>query len=228
MLNLLHAAPEEEPKFEAPNKVWELLFEQTQGDNPAAVLQALSQLADVCYDSLDDRKEAHAMGCHGVVLSVMRKWWKNLDIQAEGCRCFQNMMHECYDAKYSFSRICGMDVIISIMNRFPTSVIIHRSACGALSNFFNSSEDTIKKEIHRFVHDLDGISLVMTAMKQFPDDATVQKWACGFLVNFIQAEDKEPIRRSGAVTAVAAAIDMHPKDKEIQTWGAEFMKCIFT
>jgi hypothetical protein len=168
------------------------------------------------------------MGGHAILIATMKRWSKTPKIQANSCVCMQNIMSNYSEAKHSFAMIGGMEAVMVTMCNFPHSAQIHNFGCGALNNYISGIDEQAKQMANRFVHLLEGIELLIYIMQEFLQNARLQERACRLFLSLCSFEDcKETLRKKGAISAVATAIDNHVDDTGVQHWGDAFMKKTF-
>jgi hypothetical protein len=204
------------------------LFEDMQSSDESIAANAIERLVRSSVPNY--QKMIFAMGGHSLVLLTMKKWPHSEAIQVWSCCLVTDLAYD-GEIALALARIEVTGVITTAIKNFPSSSLVQLFAMTALHNFSfyttraHGNNDEIKSEARRFVHQLSGITLILAAMTRFPSNAMVQKHAIGAMSSLC-ADDtcKTMIRNSGAITAVAIAIDYHPKDEDIQSCGSLFMQ----
>ena len=162
------------------------------------------------------------------IVLAMEKWRENEKVQEYGLALMQSVLHDLHEETLVENPLgeC-ISTILMAMDNHQNAVKVNRYACAALSNIFSGCDRTLVDCAARFVKPRSGLDMVLKATKKFPD-AELQTAALGLLHNlFTFPFCNIPIRVSGAITAVAKALDNNLDDQEIQELGRDVMKCFF-
>jgi len=199
-------------------------------DEDDKVAESLTRLANLCLEnkhrnssSANHRLAVHQTGGASIIAGVMRKWYHDERIQAEGCRALMNASYEepalCESAELSGCQ----DIILGAMKNHAESFEVQRNGCGALANmyyyYFGDNHDN-KRMVKA-----DAIDKIVAAMKRFPYHTALQSHACLALWNLVKPEKLNALLvQSGARTVLAHALDTHqtetidPNVLKIQTY----------
>jgi len=230
-----------EPVYAPLEAIPKLLLEDVLSNNGKMVEEAMDRLARKCRKSATIREEAYRAGGHAVIVMVMRQWRNNKVIQSGGCRCMTSLTTEMPLAKKSLAMIGGVESVVVAMTRYPESKDVQCHALGALVNMLcadgqgekdhagDDAVDDVSLEMSTlFVHKLNGVSMVVDSMKRFPKEAKIQLGGCTLLLNLAREQSfVTTIMQFGAVAAVGASLESHPKDTNIKNAAGSFMKNVF-
>jgi ribosomal protein S27E len=162
-------------------------------------------------------------------IRAMEKWHGSEAVQEYGCALLQSLLHNLDEGTAGLVPLEeAMNALLVAMGNHPRTLKVQCHACMALSNLFSGSDRTIADCAARFVKPNGGFQRVLWAMEQFRDETQIQEGGLGLLYNlFAYPLCGIPIRVSGAITAVARAIDSHHDNEDIQEIGRDVMKHFF-
>jgi len=179
-------------------------------DDSNAVEEALTQLANMCVNSEENRATIHRLGGTAILPGILQKWYGFSDIQAEGCRALSNASIDAAFRK-SVKEPGGLDVIIWAMKSYPDNLEVQTYGCGALMNVVCEVSDNAK----HVVNPLNGIDCIIAAMNKFAEDAELQRYACGALDLLTEWDEfKEPVKQAGGRRALFDAIENHQDESK--------------
>ena len=201
---------------------------------PDTVAAALERLHDLL--TTDDphgeqsRLDACAMGVHGLLCPIMRKWDRHQLVQEWGCFCIQSLSYlDAYED--SFIQCFAVEIVLSSLRAFPQCLSIQWGGCGALRNLLSSFESasTVKLAItKKFVDDYDGLATVVTAMERFSDDPDMTVECCILFQNLAASERfRVAMIAADVPMVVAAALKTHRKNKQVTKEAKECMHDLF-
>lgn len=207
-----------------------LLAFDLKSDNASAVETAMKILLRFYDDSLhSDRRCMGSSETIVAIVSAMEKWYLQERVQEYGCALMKSVLHDFRENATVWAPLGDItDAIEGAMRNHSQALKVQQYSCLALSNLFSGCDRTLADCAVRFVKPQGGLQFVLRAMEQFHDDARLQNGALDLLHNlFAYLRCSIPIRVSGAITAVAKAIENHRDNTEVQASGRDVMKCFF-
>jgi hypothetical protein len=182
------------------------------------VLEALENIGAMCRSSDDDpireqvaeknRKIVIEVGGHLALVSIMRKWSDNREIQGEACFVLGAAG---MDTGFSMSAVGvgALEAVLMAMTNFPDSEVVQLYGCGALLVI---SVDN-KKTATYLVTELNALSTIIAAMQRFPDSTDIEDLACQIFLALSEWDElKVTVVKSGGIRALGAVIERYFTD----------------
>lgn len=194
-----------------------------RSNDEGVITEKMRELLEILFNEsnpLESHQEAFdRVGGPLAVVVAMEKYPDCKVLQRNGMSVLVSAKHKNDELTSVVGEVGGIQAVVAAMKRFPTWKGIIQLSLGALGNLATHSANA-----KVLVLGTDAVTCIISAMNKFQDSADIVSQGCEVLLNLSSVEDlKMPLREANVRTALAAAMDGHKGDDEIQNRAGQAM-----
>ena len=147
------------------------------------------------------------------IITCMKKYPDNKDIQRNGLRLLGNLACNNPDIKKQITDRYGINLAFDIMKKYSVNQEIQRNGLGLLGNLASNHSNN-KQDIC----DKDGINLAFDILKKYPDNKDIQRYGLHLLGN-LAWDNPDNVRKITDKDGIDFTFDIlkkYPDNKDIQ------------
>jgi len=199
--------------------IMDILLSQPNGSFPTAndCIQFFHQLGErfSVHNKNDNSKQEAVVfaGSFRLVVSIMRKWPENVDVQRYGIFCLGRIVGLEYckvpEIVTMLTESGAREAVVWAMEQYPSNNDVQYQGVFMLANSFAVTDRTLALHI-AITNELNGVGLIVAAMTNFPNNVRTQGFACFFMWKLAHHEElKEQLVQSGVRRLLLKAIETH-------------------
>ncbi|KAL7564053.1 hypothetical protein ACA910_006957 [Epithemia clementina (nom. ined.)] len=188
-----------------------LVTEGLWGDDPRAVENALTQVADLSYGNPNAGPNRVTISLTGGLLAIVKalqRFPRDPEVQAAGGRALQNLALD-QNNKSGIAGAGGIDILVKAMTDFPQHEGVQMGGCGTFQNLVWGNDENRMNILKA-----GGIPLLIKAMYIHEDASEIQEWACGavYLLSVGEKEVQHALFENKALSAIANTLENNRGD----------------